>query len=150
QDPDGEGPALLAAAAGAGEPEVAIRDGQLYGRRLARPARAVPAPEGTQPGQVARPAGTVLVTGGARGRGARTGPRPGPPGGAGRGVRAGLPVRPGSAGGSGAGRGPGPRRHRGPGAGRGPGLSWGGGRGDRGGGAGRAVVGGDPRGRGDR
>ena len=64
-----EGAELLAAAAGIGEPEVAIRDGQLYGRRLVRPARALPGPDSTRPGQeghagVARPAGTVLVTGG--------------------------------------------------------------------------------------
>src|SRR5262249_61666833 len=72
RDPAGEGPALLAAAAGTGEPELAIRDGQLHGRRLARPARAVPAPEGTRPGQVARPAGTVLVTGGTGALGALT------------------------------------------------------------------------------
>ena len=71
---DPEGAALLAAAAGTGEPEMAIRDGQLYGRRLARPARALPAPDGARLGQeeVARPAGTVLVTGGTGTLGALT------------------------------------------------------------------------------
>jgi hypothetical protein len=49
RDPAGEGPALLAAAAGIGEPELAIRDGQLYGRRLARPARGLAVPGGTGP-----------------------------------------------------------------------------------------------------
>ena len=46
-DPAGEGAVLLAAAAGSGEPEVAVRDGQVYGRRLARPAAGLPVPGGT-------------------------------------------------------------------------------------------------------
>ena len=72
RDPDGEGAVLLAAAAGTGEPEVAIRDGQLYGRRLARPARALPGPDSTRPAQPACLAGTVLVTGGTGALGALT------------------------------------------------------------------------------
>jgi acyl transferase domain-containing protein/acyl carrier protein len=65
--PDGELDVLgvLAAAAGAGEAEVAIRGGLAYGRRLARPAgeQAAPAAD-LVPAGPARPAGTVLVTGG--------------------------------------------------------------------------------------
>jgi acyl carrier protein len=48
----------LATAIGSGEPEVAIRDGQCWGRRLGRPTGNLP----VQPG--VRQAGTVLVTGG--------------------------------------------------------------------------------------
>jgi acyl transferase domain-containing protein/NADPH:quinone reductase-like Zn-dependent oxidoreductase/NAD(P)-dependent dehydrogenase (short-subunit alcohol dehydrogenase family)/acyl carrier protein len=51
---------LLAAAAGSGEPEVAVRDGQLYGRRLGRPARALPVPGGTQPWRLAAAGGGTL------------------------------------------------------------------------------------------
>ena len=51
---------LAGAVAGSGEPEVAVRDGQVFGRRLGRPARGLPA--GT--GEPVRAAGTVLVTGG--------------------------------------------------------------------------------------
>src|ERR1700721_3181860 len=71
----GGGVAVLAAAVGSGEPEVAVRDGQVYGRRLARPvAGPVRAGGGVLPaggpvragGGVLSPrlAGTVLVTGG--------------------------------------------------------------------------------------
>jgi acyl carrier protein len=49
--------ALLVQAIGSAEPEVVVRDGRVFGRRLARPA-AVADPEGT------RRAGTVLITGG--------------------------------------------------------------------------------------
>jgi NADPH:quinone reductase-like Zn-dependent oxidoreductase/thioesterase domain-containing protein/short-subunit dehydrogenase/acyl carrier protein len=38
---------VLAAAAGAGEPEVAIRGGQVYGRRLGRLPRVLPVPAGS-------------------------------------------------------------------------------------------------------
>ena len=52
--------AVLAAALGSGEPELAVRDRIAYGRRLARPAgRLVPAGGG-----LSRGPGTVLVTGG--------------------------------------------------------------------------------------
>nr|WP_236655573.1 type I polyketide synthase [Streptacidiphilus carbonis] len=49
---------VLAAALGSGEPELAIRAGRGYGRRLVRPA-AAPAPAKPRD-----PAGTVLITGG--------------------------------------------------------------------------------------
>jgi NADPH:quinone reductase-like Zn-dependent oxidoreductase/acyl carrier protein len=42
----GEVPGVLAAAAGCGEPEVAIRDGKAYGRRLARPPGVLAPPSG--------------------------------------------------------------------------------------------------------
>jgi hypothetical protein len=59
--------ALLAAALGSGEPEVAVRDGQVYGRRLVRPPAGPDKPDrpdgpGARPGP--RVPGTVLVTGG--------------------------------------------------------------------------------------
>ncbi|HEY7147659.1 MAG TPA: SDR family NAD(P)-dependent oxidoreductase, partial [Streptosporangiaceae bacterium] len=51
-------PAVVARAAGSGEPEVAVRDGVVYGRRLMRPAGVAAA------GAAAGRAGMVLVTGG--------------------------------------------------------------------------------------
>src|ERR1700678_2347054 len=39
---------VLAAAAGSGEPEAAIRDGQAWGRRLSRPAPGLPVPDGEE------------------------------------------------------------------------------------------------------
>ena len=66
--------AVLAAALGSGEPELAVRDRIAYGRRLARPAgRLVPAGGG-----LSRGPGTVLVTGG-RGRWAPWWPGTWPP-----------------------------------------------------------------------
>ena len=59
--PAGGDAAMLAAALGSGEPEVAVRDGQVYGRRLVRPP-ARPDEPGARPGL--RVPGTVLVTGG--------------------------------------------------------------------------------------
>jgi acyl carrier protein len=53
---------LAGAVAGSGEPEVAVRDGQVLGRRLGRPARGLPVAGGS--GEPGRAAGTVLVTGG--------------------------------------------------------------------------------------
>jgi candicidin polyketide synthase FscB len=60
--PAGEAWALLAAAAGTGEPELAIRDGQLYGRRLARPTAGLPIPGGTQPWRLDPAGGGTLDT----------------------------------------------------------------------------------------
>ena len=61
--PGGGGAGVLAAALGSGEPELVVRDGQAYGRRLVRPPsgpeRVIP-PGPVVPGE----GGTVLVTGG--------------------------------------------------------------------------------------
>jgi acyl transferase domain-containing protein len=59
---DGSGPAgLVAAALATGEPELAVRGGTVFGRRLARlRGRLAARPDEGAP----RPAGTVLVTGG--------------------------------------------------------------------------------------
>ncbi|HEY9241368.1 MAG TPA: SDR family NAD(P)-dependent oxidoreductase, partial [Streptosporangiaceae bacterium] len=60
---------VLAAAVAMGEPELAIRDGLAYARRLVRPSRQpaagkpAPSPGGNAPA-VSRPGGAVLVTGG--------------------------------------------------------------------------------------
>ncbi|WP_204070687.1 type I polyketide synthase, partial [Sphaerisporangium krabiense] len=63
-DTDGD-TSLLAAAVATGEPQVAIRDGELYGLRLtrARPDAA------TAPARAIDPEGTVLITGGSGGLG---------------------------------------------------------------------------------
>ncbi|SES41640.1 Acyl transferase domain-containing protein, partial [Lentzea albida] len=58
--------ALLLAAAATGEPEVVVRDGEVFAARLARVA---PVPAGT--GLDWEPEGTVLITGGTGGLGAR-------------------------------------------------------------------------------
>jgi len=63
-DETAEAVGVLAAALGSGEPELAIRAGRGYGRRLVRPAAApapAPAPASTK---LRDPAGTVLITGG--------------------------------------------------------------------------------------
>ncbi|HEY7144396.1 MAG TPA: beta-ketoacyl synthase N-terminal-like domain-containing protein, partial [Streptosporangiaceae bacterium] len=62
--PAAAGPAVLAmlpAALGAGEPEVAIRGGRVLGRRLTLPGAG---PAQRPPADRTRPAGTVLITGG--------------------------------------------------------------------------------------
>ena len=75
---------LLAAAVGTGEPELAIRDGQLFARRLARPAGALIPPGtgtvaagGRRSGHAGR-AGAGAVPGGGRAAGGRAGPGRGP------------------------------------------------------------------------
>ena len=77
QPPDGRPGAAragLAAAVAAGEPELAIRAGTAYGRRLARASgRPRPRHESRWP----RPAGRVLVTGGTGTLGAPGRPAPG-------------------------------------------------------------------------
>ncbi|HEY7144009.1 MAG TPA: SDR family NAD(P)-dependent oxidoreductase, partial [Streptosporangiaceae bacterium] len=56
---------LLAAALDSGEPELAVRDGAAYGRRLAHPAgEPDPAPPAESAGPPQRASGTVLITGG--------------------------------------------------------------------------------------
>src|SRR6202011_3691846 len=57
---DEDGLRVLAAAAGTGEPELAVRDGVAYARRLIRPATRPIPPDRAVP----REAGTVLITGG--------------------------------------------------------------------------------------
>jgi hypothetical protein len=89
--PDGRGSAAGRGAQGR-EPELAIQDGQLYGRQLARPVRAGSALEARRAG--GRPAGTVQDRWDRAGRADARHLADG----AGCGVRAGLAVRPGSAG----------------------------------------------------
>ena len=50
--PPGEDEDGLTAALACGEPELAVRDGQLYARRLARPAGALTPPGGGRPWQL--------------------------------------------------------------------------------------------------
>jgi NADPH:quinone reductase-like Zn-dependent oxidoreductase/acyl carrier protein len=49
----------LAAAAGSGEPEVAVRDGQVWGRRLGRPASGLRAPAEDQAWRLEASSGTI-------------------------------------------------------------------------------------------
>ena len=60
---DDDGAAMLAAALGSGEPELAVRDGQAYGRRLAHPGGGLVPPPGRGPWRLeaTRREGLVLV-----------------------------------------------------------------------------------------
>ncbi|MGK5636990.1 SDR family NAD(P)-dependent oxidoreductase [Streptomyces sp. URMC 126] len=60
----GDQAALLPSVVNSGEPELAVRDGVAYGRRLTRPSRAAAAVERPSDPRGARTARTVLVTGG--------------------------------------------------------------------------------------
>jgi acyl transferase domain-containing protein/NADPH:quinone reductase-like Zn-dependent oxidoreductase/acyl carrier protein len=57
--PGGEAAGMLAAALGSGEPEVAVRGRELFGRRLARPPAVLAPPAGAQPWRLAASGGTL-------------------------------------------------------------------------------------------